>query len=327
MSSEELLCLLRTKKGFIPSKMLAKEAGLSVTSIAKQIKILRKCGYNIESRQNRGYRLAGEIDDSVPWELSEDLRTLVVGKNKIIYRKIVHSTQEMAISLAQENSDSHGTVIIAEQQRSGRGRQKRKWISPTGGLWLSVVLKPVMPVAKVTLLPFAIALAVCDAIKKTTHLDVKLRWPNDIAISGKKVAGILIDVSTEREQINFAVIGIGINANVDSSQVSRSLGRGISVTSLSDELGHDTSMLALIKETLERLEEYYLDLEQRSPCTILDKWKRNSDILGQKVTVMQNNSKIVRGIAADVNDDGSLVVRTEDFSYRTIIAGDIRVRY
>jgi BirA family biotin operon repressor/biotin-[acetyl-CoA-carboxylase] ligase len=325
-SEERILSLLRSQQGYISGKILAKETGISTSGILKRINILRKYGYNIEARHGMGYRLAGETDLPLPWELANVLHTLFVGKDKIIYRLTTHSTQNLAILLAEKNPSSDGMVIIAEQQKNGRGRQNRKWISPKGGIWLSVVLRPSISASKITLLPFAAALAVCDAIKKTTQLDAKLRWPNDVTISGKKVAGILIDVSVEAERINYAVIGIGINVNIDSSAISSCLEKNIKVTSLSDELGHKTSILGLTKVTLERLEYYYTELKHCIPGTIVEEWKKNSDILYQEVTVIQNN-RTVQGIAADVKEDGSLLVRTVDCENVNVAANDIHVRY
>lgn len=328
MQSEEpkLLSLLRLQKGYISGKILSKETGISTSGISKRIKTLRKYGYNIESRHRMGYRLAGETNLPLPWELTKVLDTLFVGKDKIIYRLTTDSTQNLAILLAEKNPNSDGIVIIAGEQKSGRGRQNRKWLSPKGGIWLSVVLRPRISSLKITLLPFAAALAVCDAIKKTTQLDAKLRWPNDVTISGKKVAGILIDISMEAERINYAVVGIGINANVDSSAITSYLEKGIKVTSLSDELSHKTNILDLTKVILERLEYYYMELKRCAPNTIIEEWKKNSDILYQKVAVMQNN-RTIQGIAADVNDDGSLLVRTNDCNNINVVASDIHVRY
>ena len=325
-SEERLLSLLRLQKGYISGKIISKETGISTSGISKRIKILRKYGYNIESRHRVGYRLAGETNLPLPWELTKVLDTLFVGKDKIIYRLTTDSTQNLAILLAEKNPNSDGIVIIAGEQKSGRGRQNRKWLSPKGGIWLSVVLRPRISASKIMLLPFAAALAVCDTIKKTTQLDAKLRWPNDVTISGKKVAGILIDISMEAERINYAVVGIGINANVDSSAISSYLEKGIKVTSLSDELGHKTNILDLTKVILERLEYYYMELKRCAPNTIIEEWKKNSDILYQKVAVMQNN-RTIQGIAADVNDDGSLLVRTNDSNNINVVASDIHVRY
>jgi BirA family transcriptional regulator, biotin operon repressor / biotin---[acetyl-CoA-carboxylase] ligase len=323
---EIILSLLRLQKGHISAKNLANETGMSISAISKRINLLRKYGYDIESSHRRGYRLASETDLPVPWELAKVLDTLFVGKDKIIYRLTTHSTQNLAILLAEKNPNSDGTVIIAEHQKSGRGRKNRKWLSPKGGIWLSVVLRPSMPASNITLLPFAAALAVCDAIKKTTQLDAKLRWPNDITISGKKVAGILIDSSVEAERINYAVIGIGVNANVDSSMISLHLEKSIKVTSLSNELGYETSILGLTKEILERLEYYYIELEHSVHHTIIDKWKKNSDILGQKVALIQSN-RTIQGIAADVKDDGSLLVKADNYEDINVVASDIYVRY
>jgi BirA family transcriptional regulator, biotin operon repressor / biotin---[acetyl-CoA-carboxylase] ligase len=325
-SEERLLSLLRLQKGYLSGKIISKETGISTSGVSKRIMILRKYGYNIESRHRMGYRLAGETNLPLPWELTKVLDTLFVGKDKIIYRLTTDSTQNLAILLAEKNPNSDGIVIIAGEQKSGRGRQNRKWLSPKGGIWLSVVLRPRISASKITLLPFAAALAVCDAIKKTTQLDAKLRWPNDVTISGKKVAGILIDISMEAERINYAVVGIGINANVDSSAISSYVEKGIKVTSLRDELGHKTNILDLTKVILERLEYYYMELKRCAPNTIIEEWKKNSDILYQKVAVMQNN-RTIQGIAADVNDDGSLLVRTNDCNNINVVASDIHVRY
>jgi BirA family transcriptional regulator, biotin operon repressor / biotin---[acetyl-CoA-carboxylase] ligase len=326
-SEEQLLSLLRLQKGYVSGKILAKEIGISTGGISKRIRMLRKYGYNIESRHRMGYRLAGETDLPLPWELSKVLHTLFLGKDKIIYRLTTHSTQNLAVLLAEKNPTLDSMVIIAGQQKSGRGRQNRKWLSPKGGIWLSVVLRPRISVSKITLLPLAAALAVCDAIKKTTQLDAKLRWPNDVMISGKKVAGILIEISMEEDQINYAVIGIGINVNVDPSAISSHLEKSIKVTSLSDELGQKTSILDLTKVTLERLEYYYMELKRCVPHTIVEEWKKNSDILNQKVEVMQNN-RTIQGIAADVKEDGSLLVRTDECdNINVVAASDIRVRY
>jgi BirA family biotin operon repressor/biotin-[acetyl-CoA-carboxylase] ligase len=318
---DEFLSLLGSEAGYISGQALAKKAGISRSAVWKQIKTLRRHGYSIESRHGLGYRLAGRTDLPVPWELARVLNTSFVGK-QLVFRETADSTQNLAISLAGKPG-SHGAVVIAEQQKSGRGRQKRKWLSPKGGVWLSVVLKPAIPTARITLLPFVAALAACDAIK-ATGLDARLKWPNDVMISGKKVAGILLDISAEADQVNYAVIGIGINANVDSAAVSARFD-GIKVTSISDELGHSISRLDLTKSLLENLEQYYLEMEQRGPDAIIQKWKKNSDMLGRKIAVTQNDMTI-HGVAADVNGDGSLLLRTDHGSVN-VISGDIRVRY
>lgn len=318
---DTFLSLFRSEGGYISGQALAKEAGISRSAVWKQIKMLRRYGYTIESRHGLGYRLVGQTDLPVPWELARTLHTSFVGK-QVVFRETVHSTQNLALSIANKPG-SHGSVFIAEQQKSGRGRQKRKWLSPKGGIWLSMVLKPAIPTARITLLPFVAALAACDAIK-ATGLDAQLKWPNDVMVSGKKVAGILLDISAEVDQVNYAVIGIGINANVDSAAIAARLDR-IEITSISDELGHDTNRLDLTRSLLENLERYYLEMEKRGSGVILQKWKKNSDMLGCQVVVTQNG-KAIHGMAADVNEDGSLLLRTDQGDIN-VVSGDVNIRY
>lgn len=323
---QHLLSSLRRQEGYISGSKLAKEAGISKNRISKQIRLLRQYGYSIESSPKMGYRLVGETDLPLPWELAKILDTFYIGKDKIIYKNTVNSTQNLAISLAEKDPSSDGTVIIAGQQTSGRGRENRKWLSPKGGLWLSAILRPMIPPSKITILPFAAALAVCDSIKKTTQLNSKVRWPNDIVIEGRKVAGILIDISMEAEQINYAVIGIGVNVNVDSSAIYSHLESQIRVASLSDELGHKISILGLTKEILERLEYYYMQLKKDVPHKLIEQWKKNSDIFHRKVQVMHNDWAI-EGIAIDVNDDGALLVRNDIYDNFKVVASEVRVKY
>jgi BirA family biotin operon repressor/biotin-[acetyl-CoA-carboxylase] ligase len=322
---EQFLLLLRTESanGYVSGQILAKKAEISRSAVWKQIRRLRRYGYAIESLHGIGYRLAGETDLPVPWELAKVLHTSFV--RKIIYREAVDSTQNLAISIAGK-PDPHGTVVIAEQQKNGRGRMKRKWLSPKGGLWLSIVLKPSIPTAQVMLMSFVAALAVCDAIRECTKLDVRLKWPNDVMISGKKVAGILLDISAEAEQVNYVVIGIGLNVNVDSSYIASRLDPGTMITSMLNELGHEESRLVLVRLLLEKLENYYLELESCGPSSILQKWKQRTDMLGKQVLVTQGG-RTIRGVATGLSDDGSLLLRAGDDKEISIVSGDIKVRY
>jgi len=326
MKTEEFLFLLASNKSYLSGKVLAREAGISRSAVRKHIGRLRKYGYNIQSTHRMGYKLLRKSELPLPWELAKILKTSFLGKQKMVhYRHTISSTQKTAISIATKKPRTHGFVIIAEEQKKAHGRLMRNWLSPKGGLWLSVILKPSMTNSKVTLLPLAAGLAVVDAIKRITQLDPKLRWPNDVTISGKKVAGILIDIGMESEQVNYAVVGVGIDANIDSSTIFTHLAGSVPVTSISDELGHSINMLSLTKELLERLEYYYFKLERSGPRAIIQNWKKNSDILGCEVSVVQNN-RTVRGVAADINEDGSLLLRTE-YGYIDIISDDILVRY
>lgn len=320
--------------GFVSGQALARHTGTSRSAVWKNIARLRQCGYPIESLHGKGYRLAGTTESPVPWELYRMLGTSFIGKKNIIYRQSVESTQSLAIAIAEKQAgseNSNGTVVIAEQQSSGRGRMKRRWASPRGGLWLSVVLRPAIPTAASTMLPFVAAVAVCDAIRAAAGLDARLKWPNDVMIGGKKVAGILLDLSAEADVVNYAVIGIGVNANVEISKIKieREKDRP-PATSLQDELGHKVNRLHLAKLLLEELERYCLVLESRGPKAIADEWRRRSGMLGMRVQVVtrqHRGGERQSGTAMDIDDDGSLRVRLDDGREIAVVSGDVSVIY
>lgn len=319
----EFLDLLRKNADYASGQSLAKKAGISRSAVWKHIRRLRRLGYRIESLHGKGYKLEGDTEYPVPWELARVLKTSHMGKT-VIYRESVQSTQNLAIALA-EKQGAHGTAVIAEQQTGGRGRLKRKWLSPKGGIWISVILRPSIPTATSTLLPFVAAVAVCDAVREATGLDATLKWPNDVMVKGKKVAGILLDLSAEAEAVNYAVIGIGINANVESKKLHLDREGRPAVTSLSDELGHPVNRLQLTGLMLERLEQYLVLLEEKGPATIVALWRKRSDMLGRQASVAQQG-KVVSGTAKDIGDDGSLIVATAAGDV-SIVSGDVTVSY
>ena len=319
----EFLDLLRTNADHASGESLAQKVGISRSAVWKHIRRLRKFGYRIEALPGKGYRLEGTTEYPVPWELARVLNTSLVGK-KIVYRESVQSTQNLAITLG-DKQDSHGTVVIAEQQTGGRGRLKRKWLSPAGGLWLSIVLKPAIPTATSTMLPFVAAVATCDAVREATGLEAMLKWPNDVMVKGKKVGGILVNISTEAETVDYAVLGIGINANIDSKNLHLERDNKPAITSLSDELGYSINRLHLTRILLEKLEQNLLVLEQDGPAAILSLWRKRDDILGKRISVFQQG-KVISGLAKDVEDDGSLLVATTAGDV-SVVSGDVTINY
>jgi len=224
----------------------------------------------------------------------------------------------------------NGTIIIAERQRRGRGRHvENKWISPRGGIWLSVILVPKINAAQSTFLPLCSAIAACDIINEQTSLNSKIKWPNDIVIRGKKVCGILVNVSTEGEKINYAVIGIGINANIEVSAITSSIASNGSnysesfsgytgVTSLQSELSTNIDVPLMVQLLLEKLEHYYLELERDGPANIRHEWKKRADTLGKVVKIRTQNG-IIEGIAIDIDNNGILLVKTYDGNVHRLI--------
>jgi BirA family biotin operon repressor/biotin-[acetyl-CoA-carboxylase] ligase len=242
------------------------------------------------------------------------------------------STQELAISLAENNPKAlNGTVILAEKQDRGRGRINRRWISPGGGIWLSIILRPKIPAKTSPLLSFVAALAVGDTITQKTGLESKVKWPNDILINHKKVSGILLDIAIKGSGIEYAVIGIGINANANIRKILQYMDDNqesdVGVTSIKNELsGRYVSRPSFLKLLFERLEHYYalLEEEQTGSVVILNQIKKRLEILNTMVTIQQTDNRI-EGLVLDLGLDGSLILKKKDGSLIEVRSGDARM--
>ena len=162
---------------------------ISRVAVWKDIKKIRSLGYKVESKQNIGYRLVDFSKLPLPWEIKEGLNTKFLGE-RIYYFNTIDTTQNFAMKIASKKNEN-GSIVISKKQTGGRGRMKRKWKSPVGGIWMSIIVHPKFDVTYTTLIPIAASLALCIAIEKTLKINTKLKWPNDITLKGKKVAGVL----------------------------------------------------------------------------------------------------------------------------------------
>jgi BirA family biotin operon repressor/biotin-[acetyl-CoA-carboxylase] ligase len=278
------------------------------------------------------YTIVCPSKSPIPWKLRQHLRTKLIGK-RIYFFKEIGSTQDLAVSLAEKDmKDLDGTVIISERQKNGRGRIGKRWISPKGGIWLSVILKPKIAAAFSPVLSCVAAIAVCDTVNEKTKLRSNIKWPNDIVIRGRKVSGVLVDLSAEAENVNYAVIGIGINANVNNSRIISQVCdiKGLEffgITSLKSELGEiEVNIPEIILLVLQKLEYYYMQLNRGYYREIIGKWKDNSETLDNLVVIKRQN-EIFEGIAVDVDVDGGLLVKSADGNtHRVISSPDVIVR-
>jgi BirA family biotin operon repressor/biotin-[acetyl-CoA-carboxylase] ligase len=248
--------------------------------------------------------------------LSKLLRSSSIGKSIFLFNEL-DSTQDYAMTLPKSES-LHGTIVIAKKQDMGKGRIGRTWISPEGGLWMSIIFRPNFSVDNIIFIQFIGALAVANAIREITKIDCKLKWPNDVLINEKKVCGILVDVNLENEN-NKIVMGIGLNANIDSSLINNFLNDGnIKATTLKEECGNDIDLLFLIKSILEKLEHYYDALSRGKTLEIIDSWKEKSEMFGKKAIVYDGNEKLI-GHVIDIDQNGGLVMKLTDGSVKNII--------
>jgi len=255
-------------------------------------------------------------------KLQEGLPTKRLGR-KIFFSHEVGSTNSWAKELALLGAEE-GTVAIAESQTAGRGRLDRGWVSPRGGLYFSVVLKPELTPTLATKLVFVAGLAVAQALHEFYGLHVGTKWPNDVLVNGRKICGILTEMNTTGGSVNFVVLGIGINANFDKeSALPQDLWED--ATSLESELGKEVQLDALFRAVVERLECVYELFLKEGFVPVLREWKKHADFLGRRVKVISNSEELV-GLALDVEDDGALAIKLEDGAVRRVLVGDVSLR-
>lgn len=294
---------------------------ISRVAIWKHIKKIQKLGYKIDSKQNLGYRLVDNTDLLLPWEVTDGLKTRILGK-KIYYFDSVDSTQNFASSIAK-NKNENGSVVIAETQTVGRGRLDRVWVSPKGGIWMSVILKPRFDVSKITLIPFVVAIALSDTIKKTLKLKTELKWPNDVMLNGKKVAGIVIDASIESTEIENIVIGIGINFKINPKEVESKLKtkENFSGATTLVKKTDNVRPVKLVQSFLEEFERILELLDDNKTQAIITRWTKRSSTIGKHVLI-HTLEKDVNGIAIKIDRDGSLIIK-QDSNLIKVAVGDV----
>jgi BirA family biotin operon repressor/biotin-[acetyl-CoA-carboxylase] ligase len=308
-SSEEVMCLLGPGE-WVSGEEIASRLGVSRAAIWKRIEGLRTKGYKIDACTRRGYRLSTNQDLLDAGLIRFGLRTKWVGKDLRCYGE-VESTNETARSIA--SAAQSGTVIIAETQAKGRGRLSRSWASPPGGVWMTLILKPEIPLAEAHRINMAVSVALVKAIRSLYGLKAGIKWPNDLLIEDCKICGILMEVSAEVDRLDYALVGIGINANVDVSGYPSEW----KATSLSKELGRDVSRSELIQRMLQEIEEACGRMNSRE---IYKDWRSLSLTLGRRVHIASAAGEIV-GKVADLAEDGSLLLKTEK-GVKRALAGD-----
>ena len=294
---------------------------ISRVAVWKQIKKIQALGYTVESKQKEGYKLTKNSDLLLPWEIVLGLETKVLGQ-QAYYFDSVDSTQNEAMKMVNE-SKKEGIIIIAEKQTGGRGRSGRKWISPKGGIWFSIILHPKFDISNTTLFPIASSLALSIAIQKTCKVSTELKWPNDLTIKGKKLAGMLIDASFESNKIENLVLGVGINFNVNVKEIENELKKTpnfYGVSSLNDQKNKSTQ-IELIQSFLLELEKVYEELNKNQIKKIIVEWTKRSSSIGKKVEMNTLDGKIT-GKAIKIDEDGGLIIKNKEKTSK-VFAGDI----
>lgn len=306
--------LINNKGTRVSGEQLASELSVSRTAIWRHIKVLKAEGYMIDSSTNLGYSLIETPDTLAPGEIKAGLRTKVIGK-EIKYFKETESTNIIAHKIAA--SVNEGTLVIAESQTAGRGRLGRKWISPEGGIWLSIILKPRIQPLHAPQITFLAGVSVARTIR-SLGLPAKIKWPNDILINGKKVCGVLTEIRAEADLIDYLIIGIGIDANVDTESFPDDIRD--SSTSLKKEKGEKIDRAGFVRKLLEEFDELYLKFQKEGFKPILEEWRNMSATIGEWVKIT-TQAHTIYGEATGVDNEGALILETAEGHLEKIVAG------
>lgn len=316
----KILAALREAEGYVSGQELCEQFGVSRTAVWKAINQLKKEGYEIEAVQNRGYHIVSAPDVLSENELRSIRKTRWIGEN-IYYYDVTDSTNLRANRLAEEGA-SHGTLVVADAQEAGRGRRGRAWDSVGGiSIYMTLLLKPDIDSANASMLTLVAAMAVSEGIRRVTGLDAKIKWPNDIVVNGKKVCGILTEMSAQMDYVNHIVIGIGINVHNESfpEEIAST------ATSLLIESGKRWNRAELIEAVWEAFEDYY---EVYLATQDLKGLRNGYDALlvnkGQRVRVLDPKEPF-EGVAQGVTDRGELIVDTWE-SRKLVSSGEVSVR-
>ena len=319
--SRDVLELLRAAGGYISGEKMAERLGVTRAAVWKKIAALRDAGYDISSAPRSGYVLRSAPDRLIETEISQDLKTALVGRKVICY-DAVDSTNLVLKKLAREGAED-GTVVVADSQGTGRGRMERAFFSPPGkGIWVSILLRPTFLPQDAPKCTLMAAVAVARAME-AFGLRAEIKWPNDILHDGRKLVGILTEMSAEMDRVNYVVIGIGINVNIAPEDFPAEL-RAIA-TSLMQMKGAPMPRVAFLQELLRALDDLYTSVQHEGFAPVLAAWREYAVTLGQEVRVIGPAGEAFEGVAADIDAEGALLVDTAE-GRRRVLAGDVSIR-
>jgi BirA family biotin operon repressor/biotin-[acetyl-CoA-carboxylase] ligase len=319
----QILAALRSvKEGGVSGAELSQKLGISRAAIWARIEELRALGYDIEATPHLGYRLLSSPDSLHADDLLARLgETKIIGRDIRVFQETT-STNDIVEKLARDHV-KEGVVVFAESQTKGRGRLGRKWISPPGkGLWFSMLLRPDLRPTEVTQLTVASATALRRAIEMETGVKAAIKWPNDILINGKKVAGILTELRAELDRVQHIILGIGVDVNLNAAEFPADL-RKIA-TSLKIESGKPVSRAELAVEILRELDRDYARVCTGEFEIIANEWETHCGTIGRSVAIQVGDRRL-HGRAESLDDDGALLLRTEHGQLERVIGGDVTV--
>jgi BirA family biotin operon repressor/biotin-[acetyl-CoA-carboxylase] ligase len=320
---EEILKLLKEKgDSFVSGQEISNKFGVSRTAIWKYINAIKEQGYEIEAVSKKGYRLISSPDILTYEEIEPFLKTKYIGR-KILYFDSLDSTNTKAKDLAGKG-EAGGAVVISEEQTMGKGRLGRSFISPKGkGIWMSIILRPEIEPQSAAIIT-QIAAAAINLSAYEMGIKTYIKWPNDLILNGKKVCGILTEMNAELTNINYVIMGIGINVNLDIEDYTEEVRK--CATSLKIETGKSINRKELLARFLNNFEDLYEEFIINDDIErIINICRENSILIGKEINVIKRGNT-VKAKALDINDGGLLVVEYENGKIEGLISGEVSVR-
>lgn len=312
---------MRERADFVSGQELCEHFGVSRTAVWKAIGQLKKEGFCIEAVQNRGYRLVQEEEVFGQNELESRMDTSWAG-HPVTFYETVNSTNLRA-KLDAENGAAQGALIVADMQTAGRGRRGRTWSSPAGtNIYFTLILKPEYGADKASMVTLVMALAVAEGIRETCGLEAGIKWPNDIVIGGKKVCGMLTEMSVEQDYIHYVVIGVGINVALQEFPPEIAA----TATCLEGESGRKVPRAALVADIMKAFEKYYeIFLAHMDFTGLLETYNKLLVNCDREVRVLDPKGEF-RGVSRGINNTGELLVELDDGTVTAVYAGEVSVR-
>lgn len=319
-TKEKVLDMLKQTGDYVSGQEICESLSLSRTAVWKHIKALKADGYEIDSVNNRGYKLVSSPDIMDEKHIREHLNTKWLAQN-IIYFPETDSSNTQVKRLA-ENGGENGMVVVTDKQTAGKGRRGRAWISPSGNCYFSMLLYPDVKVDRASMITLIAAMAVAKAVRDTEGIETMIKWPNDVVVNGKKICGILTESSTDLEYIQYVVVGIGINCNQrEFDEEIRNM-----ATSICLENGREVRRARLLASFFECFEEYYdVFLETEDLSRLSDEYNELLINRGRDVKIIEGDKeRILKALM--INNTGGLIVENEEGDREVIISGEVSVR-
>ncbi|MBU4185830.1 MAG: biotin--[acetyl-CoA-carboxylase] ligase [Proteobacteria bacterium] len=320
-TKDKLLLFLKKNQGsWVSGELISNNLSVSRAAIWKHIQKLKEEGYVIESASKKGYLLSESSDPITADEIRQGLSTKVFGKKNIIYLNETDSTNTRAKELAAQGAPE-GTLVIAEKQTNGRGRRGRSWFSPPGGgIYFSLILRPVISPTETPRITLMTAVVAAETLISLVKLKLRIKWPNDILVNGKKLAGILTEISTEMDAVNYIIVGLGLNVNTRFEKFPQEIKEN--ATSILIETGKQFPRVKLIQHYLKLYEIFYDMFKNNDFEPIMNRWRELADIIGKQIKV-DVIGKTHIGKVIDVDNDGVLILKDDQGRLQRIFSGDV----